>query len=298
MPLLRSCSVALAAALVQPLGPMYQADLYTVTLQSGTVYHWTSWDQDLTVGVHFFSSAPWLTRGKWALKNTMEVPTMELFIDDNTVTGFGGGTNSLRNQIHNGLFDGASVFLQRVYMPAPGDTTTFGTIDLFSGDVGAVSLMGARATLKVRGKNSRLDVSAPRNVYQPSCLHTFCDTGCTLNAATFTASFIVQASPAPTTSVLGWNVFTTGSLFKGGMITMTSGAASGQQRSIIDVHGTAPKTITLSRPLFVTPAAGDTFNAFQGCDKTLTTCDVTYSNKVNFRGFPFVPPPNTGAPGQ
>ena len=190
MPVLRPCSGALAAALAAgALAPgSAQADLFTVTLQNGTIYRWASFDVSLVVaGQTFFRGGlgpPWAKRGRWGVTNTMEVSTLEVVLDaDNTA--FAGGLN-LKTLIHNGYFDGASLLLQRVYMPTPGDTTTWGTVDIFSGDSGSAAITPVRMTLKVRSKNSRLSANAPRNVYQPGCLHTFCDTGCTLSAATFT----------------------------------------------------------------------------------------------------------------
>jgi uncharacterized phage protein (TIGR02218 family) len=294
--ILRPCSPALATALATQTG-LLQADLFTFTLQSATVYRWTSWDRDLVVaGNTFTSTGQYVNRGRWNVTNTMIVPTLEVTILD-TGAPFLGGL-MLRTQLHNGLFDGATLLLQRAIMPSPGDVTTLGTIDIFSGDVGAVTLLGAKATLKVRGKNSRLDANAPRNIYQPGCRHTFCDAGCTLNPASFTAPFHVTATPTPTRNLFGWSVGAATPTFRGGTLTFTSGANSGQARTIIDFNNSAPNSVTLSTPLPFVPANADTFTVFLACDKTLLTCDSIYSNKVNFLAFPYIPPPATTAPGQ
>jgi len=278
------------------------ADLFTVTLQSGTVYRWTSWDQILTVGSNAFASGnnaagqPWLSRSRWNVVNTMEIPTLEIFIDTTAVAGFAGGPTLLA-QIQNGLFDGATCLLQRVFMPTPGDTATWGTIDLFLGDIGAATLVAPRCTLKVRGKNSRLSVNTPRNVYQAGCTHTFCDPGCTLSAATFTFSYTVAASPAPTRTsfgVVGTPPIFGSVHFKGGTLKMTSGVDIGQSKGIIDI---AYPVVTLATPLLSTPVAGDALTIFSACDKTTANCTV-YSNFVNFRGFPYILPPGTTAAGQ
>jgi uncharacterized phage protein (TIGR02218 family) len=305
VPLLRPCSVALATALAGP-GPLWEADLFTVTLQSGTVYRWTSWEQDLVVAAHAFtSSGQWLSRGPWAIKNTMEVPTLEVVILAKAASFAGGGL--LMTQLHNGLFDGAAVFLQRLFMPSPGDAVSLGTIDIFSGDAGAVTLSGAQATLKVRGKNSRLSENAPRNVYQPGCVHTFCDSGCTLTASSFTIGYTVGAVATRTSILLpaATTYATPAQSLRGGTLTMINGVAAGQKRAIIDYATFTPPFlptqlvgITLAYPLTVAPSPGDVFTTFSGCDKTLLTCANVYNNKVNFRGFPFVPPPATNAPGQ
>jgi uncharacterized phage protein (TIGR02218 family) len=290
VPLLRPCSGALATALaggVEFLG----TDLFTVTLQTGTVYRWTSWDSDLVVSGHTFtSSGQWLQRGRWQVVNTMQVPTLEVTILTNAAS-FGGSGLSLRTQLHNGLFDGATLLLQRLYMPTAGDTSTWGTVNLFSGDVGAVQLSGAEAKLKIRGKSSRLSVNAPRNVYQPGCVHTFCDSGCTLNAATFTSSFTVLTATRTSVALTG----APSNPMQGGTLTMTSGAATGEVRGVVLSIGFL---IGVSYPFYVTPSPGDTLTLFSACDKTIATCTNVYNNKVNFRGFPFVPPPATAAVGQ
>jgi uncharacterized phage protein (TIGR02218 family) len=304
VPILRPCSGALATALATGVR-LDRADLFTISLLGASIYHWTSYDVDLTVaGQLFASSSQFLSRGRSRVINTMEVPTLEIYLLDTSTAGFTGvGTPRLRTQIHNGLLDGANVLLQRVFMPAgTTDTATYGTIDLFSGDVGAVELSeGAKATIKVRGKNSRLDVPAPVNVYQPGCIHTFCDAGCTLNPATFTVSRTVLASPTPTRTSIAFVSSSTALalLLKSGKVTMTSGPNSGQQRTITDALVVGANTIlTLTNPLFATPSAGDTFTTFQACDKTIPTCNAVYSNLANFRGFPFIPPPPATSVGQ
>jgi uncharacterized phage protein (TIGR02218 family) len=44
-------------------------------------------------------------------------------------------------------------------------------------------------------------------------------------------------------------------------------------------------------PLQSPPAAGDTFTVYFGCDHTPGTCRSKFNNLANFRGFPYVPPP-------
>ena len=40
-----------------------------------------------------------------------------------------------------------------------------------------------------------------------------------------------------------------------------------------------------------TPAAGDSFVVYWGCDHTLQACSTKFNNAARFRGFPNVPPP-------
>jgi len=50
-------------------------------------------------------------------------------------------------------------------------------------------------------------------------------------------------------------------------------------------------SLSLMYPLPATPAAGDAFTVAFGCDHTRGTCQGRFNNLANFRGFPFVPPP-------
>lgn len=267
------------------------ADLITLTTLGGTIYRWTSFDVALVVsGNTFTPGAPWVQRSRWNVANDMQVPTLELYVDSNAAV-FANGLG-LKALVIAGFFDGSTVLLQRVYMPFQSvNTSTYGTIDIFAGDVGAVSMGSIRATFKIRGKASRLGVMVPRNIYQPGCLHSFCDPGCTLSKATFTNTYTVTSGS--TRTVVNASTFSV--LLKGGTLTMTSGAAAGEVRSII--NATAGGVVTLSNPLTVAPLAGDTYSGFKGCAKTMAMC-TTYSNFINFRGFPYIPPPATTAVGQ
>ena len=300
MPVLRPAGGALTAALAAG-NIAYMADLFTFTILSGHVYRFTSFDTQLLVAGNLYGPClPWLSRGPWRVTNTMEVPTLEVYLQDNRLTsfstgGFGGGAANIKGQIQNGLLDGAAFTLSRVFMPTAGDTTTYGTVDLFFGVVGQINILGGKCTIKIKGKNNLLASMAPRDVYQPSCRHTFCDSGCGLSPVPFTANHTVQASPSPTPSVFGWTGGGTFALAKGGTVTFIGGVLQGETRGVIDATATA---LTFTIPFTQAPGIGDTFSLFQACDKTLNTCNVTFNNLINYGGFPYIPPPASTAVGQ
>jgi hypothetical protein len=295
---MRPASTALDLLLGNVNAPLFSGDLFTLTLQDGsTVYRWTSWVKDLLNnddGFTYISQRPWLTRSKWNVTNTMEVSTLDvnlLALND----GFAGGAD-IKAQIHNGLMDGATMLLQRAFMPTPDDTTTLGTIVLFGGIVSTIEpLTGNSAKIKVKGKNNKLAMNAPRNVYQVGCLHAFCDAGCTLSRGSFTTAYTVGAGP--TRTFLPWNGAAPGNAanYRFGSVQITSGPASGQWRT---VRAADSSGLTLVYPLYDLPVIGDGFNAFEGCDKTLNSGSgqscTDRSNQQNFRAFPFVPPAETG----
>lgn len=294
MSLLRQCSAALDLALRGGV-ELFKADLFQFTTSDGAAtYYWTSWSKDQTIGGHLYiSNAPWIKRGRWNLTNTMEVPSCTvtlLALND----GFQGGAN-IKLQSQNGLFDGATFLLSRVYMPvaAPDDVTTLGTIDIMAGRTGPATINGNSVILECKGKSDLLNQEAPRNVFQVGCLHAFCDLGCTLSRTDFTFPFTAGATDISTQFVPWTSPPAEPQVFVNGTLTMISGAASGQQRTIVAADSTG---VTLVYPLYELPTAGDTFTAFQGCSKNKDddsgqSC-TDYDNLQNFRAFPFVPPPN------
>lgn len=289
MSLLRSCSTALATALEGGV-PLWSADLFQFTLIDGvTNYCWTSFDSDIVYdGVTYVSKLPWLTRSKWGVANTMQVPSLDIYLRDLN-EAFDGGA-ALKQQIHNGLFDGATMLMSRAYMESPGDISALGAIELFGGMVAGIVITGSKVTITCKGKNNLLDQYAPRNVYQVGCSHNFCDVNCTLNAATYTAGYTVGSGPSAV--FIPWNGAAPGNYadYSNGVITFTSGPASGQSRTIMngDMSG-----LNLAYPLYEVPNIGDSFTAQQGCDKTLNTCQNVYNNLQHRRAFDFVPPPDT-----
>jgi uncharacterized phage protein (TIGR02218 family) len=60
---------------------------------------------------------------------------------------------------------------------------------------------------------------------------------------------------------------------------------------VATIKSASSSGLMLVYPLPNAPAAGDTFTAAQGCDHTMATCKDQFNNLSNFRGYPFVPPP-------
>lgn len=266
-------------------------ELFTVSLLSGTVYRWTSFDSNLTVAPYTWlaanGGAPLITRNRWGVKKTVEVPELELRLGaSDTLLG------NIKTEIHNGLFDGGRVEMDRVFMPTPGDTQ-FGYVLLFNGRMSGSVIDAEGVTLTAKGDNVLMNQQAPRNLYQTNCLHTFCDPECALLAANYTASgtlgVVANASNFAVT-VSGGLALT---LFNLGTITMTSGAALGQVRTIRIADTTA---VALTYPFYDLPANGDTCSLLMGCDRQQASCQTrttntgsSVSNIQHFRGYPYVP---------
>lgn len=291
--LLRPASAALEAAFASGV-PLWEADLFVFTLADGvTQYHWTSWDSDLRVGGILYSSrAPWLESSDWSVTNTLEVPTCTITLtslNDNFA-----GSGSIKTQIHNGLFDGASFLLSEAYMETPGAVDALGAVPVFGGKVGAIDLIGTQATITGKGKVNDLDQYVPRNLFQIGCNHAFCDAGCTLNRAAHTANFAVGRAPSPSAAFIPWATAPGNpAIYNLGTLAITSGAGAGQRRTI---ESSTSQGLILAYPLAIVPAIGDDFSAFEGCDKTFNSGSAqscaARNNTQHYRGYEFVPPPN------
>jgi hypothetical protein len=148
------------------------------------------------------------------------------------------------------------------------------------------------STFHINDYNYLMQTLMPRNLIMPSCRHTLFDSRCTLTAASFVQSAValagstrqkLLASPAAPGGSHTWQL---------GRITGTSGANNGISVTVASWNGS-----TGFQPQYPFPfniAAGDGFNFYPGCDKSIGNggCGSGgFNNISNFGGFPYVPVP-------
>jgi hypothetical protein len=194
---MKAASVALDTFLLQVIakgGNFFVADLYTFTLVSGTVVRWTSADESLTVGANTFTAAgPYLKRSKIRTSVGLSVDSLEINLLSAGVHHVAGIPVLIA--LERGMFDGATVRVERLFMPTFGDVS-LGTIVQFSGTVSEVPEIGrTHARIMVRSKLELLNVMMPKKVIHPGCGHTLFDAGCTLNPASFRVFGTVGSGP-------------------------------------------------------------------------------------------------------
>jgi uncharacterized phage protein (TIGR02218 family) len=269
------------------------AELFTFTLLTGAVDRWTSFNRNIAVASNTWLSpidgAPLVTRNRFSIKNTVEVPEFEIRLSCSDTL-----LSNLKAQVHNGLWDGARIEMDRVFMPTPGDTQ-YGYVLLFSGRASGAVIDAEGVTLTCKGDNVLMNQQAPRNLYQTNCLHTFCDSGCTLSESAYTFAGLTVGSGSNAGNI-AWNIpggFAS-TQFINGKVTMTSGTANGQIRT---VRYASNISLALTYPLYDAPAAGDTFNILLGCGRQQSDCENrspaaggSVNNVQHFRGYPYVPP--------
>lgn len=263
--------------------PCFKADLFTYTLANGAVYRYGTFDIPISYGGHTWSSAgPLMSRSQLSVRNTVEVPQLTMRLLPRAVDLING--KPMKEQLINGFFDGAVVQLERAFMATPGDTS-LGLILMFAGRHSKAESSGSGVMLTAKGDNVLMNQNAPKNLYQTTCLHNFCDAGCTLSAAANSISNTVGI--ASNRSQIVWGSLPGApAIYTQGVITFTSGPNDGAERS---VQVSASSGIYLDAPLDSDPVPGDTFSILRGCDKTSATC-TALANLQHYRGFEFVPP--------
>lgn len=259
-----------------PLSSGSIAELYTLTLQTGTIIRWTTADIDLT---HNALSYP----ATYASERSTIATRAGIDVDEVTVTLYPQPDQRLSGKTlpaftNQGGFDNARLQILRSH-------STY-AVHLFEGLVTDAKADRTQVELTVSATTVLLNIDMPRNVYTAGCLHTLFDGGCGVLKTAYAVTNSIRTTS--TNRVLESNVTADYQYYDLGTLTLTSGQAIGLTRTIKAFAG---GQFTLSNPLPVAPAIGDTFIAYPGCDKLLTTCTTKFSNKANYRGFPYIPVP-------
>lgn len=264
----------------------FTADVYRFDTKSGTAFQFTDADIDLDVPPYgsYVSKKVILERTKTRQVLGIEASTMTIKMSSDNVYTMGG--KPFLKALRSGYFDGAYVNVSKLFT-ADVNNITEGTINIFSGEVQNVEVSGLTAIITVVSDAYKLDTPFPKNTYQPSCSNTLYDGLCTAVKSSFSATG--TATGGTNTSVTSALSNASG-YFDLGTIKFTSGANNGLIRTVKSFYAGG---FTLYQPLPLPPSSGDTFIAYAGCDKTLSTCQSKFSNGNNFRGFPWIPSPET-----
>lgn len=268
-----------------------RANLYEITLPGGAVTRWTDSDLPLTVGGLPYGLGPNIEDSGVKSGRGVQVDTVELTFsadDTHTINGI-----PLLDFIQKNGLDGASFKLRRVYYPAWGQAEV-GSYTRFIGRFSEVMDAGeTQATIILASPMELLNVNAPVDVYQTSCLNVLFDSKCGLDREDYKALGVVGADPDDRS--FASNLATTARYYEQGSVIFTSGANLGQRRKVKS-HA-ADGFLTLSYPLPAIPEPGDTFDAYPGCDLKQGTCSAKFNNLLNvaggFRGQPYIPVPET-----
>jgi uncharacterized phage protein (TIGR02218 family) len=271
---------AINAARAAPDAQLAFAECFTFTLAAGAALTWTNVDLPVAYnGATFSATGPIVQGFKYKANVGLEVDKQQITIAARP-TDLISGAPAL-NAIRDGAFDGATVQRDRVFLTAIGGAV-IGGVTLFHGRVSTIDHVGrTQAQITVASDLVILDYEMPRNLYSPICGHTLYDSGCGVIRGTYSVSGVVGAG-----STAGL-ILTSAALVghAQGSLVFTSGVNANVRATVKSVASGASLTLPS------TPAAGDSFTVAYGCDHTRGACQGKFNNLANFRGFPFVPPP-------
>lgn len=282
-------------------GQFRKAELYDITLAGGTVLRFTDYDLPLTVGANTYASNVIVSRGSLTQRVGLDVQTLDLALSPqaDAPTAFTVAGMSLLQAVKLGFLDSARVTMYKVFMTMATNTdgslpvnTNGEAVTWFKGRVADSNAGRVTANLVVESDLSLLNVSMPRNLVQPGCLHTLFDAGCTLSKAANTSTGAITATGPNTATTFTTGLAQATDFFALGIITFTSGANAGVSRTIKG-HASTNGQITVYSPFPNVPATSDAFSIIPGCNKQQATCSSKFSNLTHFRGYPYVPVPET-----
>ncbi len=276
-----------------PSSNVYMADLYTFTLATGEVLRLSgaetaidcaAWAPgSVNSGGCAFALGPKFARTK--TKTDIGVEVSELDIEIYAGAADLIGTLTWQQAIRMGIFDGATLELDRAFMAPYGNVQ--GTTILFYGHTGEISCGRTKIEMKAVDMKDLLNIQMPRRLYQAACNHVFGDAMCGFNRSSLGATFACIAGTVQS-AVAGPIAPSPSTLFDQGTITGLTGANAGYTRQSTNVIS---GTVYMLKPWLFPVAIGDEFTLLPGCDHTVATCQGVFNNLANFGGFPYIPPP-------
>lgn len=315
---MRPCSAALETFLDNSLNrEVYIVDLFTMGLLTGEVFRWTAGVGAVTVPAagfpagsinvgadRAFSVGPRFGRSKVTTKVGIE-PTevlVDIFASVNDLVG----DFPFAEAIRIGLFDGAVVEIDRLFVPPGGAgiflDTSLGCLLWFYGRIAETTAGRSKIELRVKGLTDLLAIQQmPRRIYGANCTHVFGDLMCgydrvlgknALGASTGIGQVNITAGGGSDGGhiVAGFSP-SPSSIYNGGTLIGVTGANTGAYRTISTVSG---GSVFVVKTFLSNVVPGDTFHALPGCDHTTATCNGPFNNLLRNGSFAYIPPPEMG----
>lgn len=184
--------------------------------------------------------------------------------------------------------------------------TRYHTVDnvwaqFWQGFASGIAYSGTTAAFRIpSGMNDSFSADVPSVVAQRLCNHVLYDSFCTINPASF------QISTTISTISADGKTFDIGAATPGPQTTVISGITqivpwalhglfthvpSGEKRTITGQASTTNVTVQTQFPNF-SLHVGDAILVNAGCDHSVVTCALKFSNGVNHGGHPYMLPSN------
>jgi uncharacterized phage protein (TIGR02218 family) len=290
---MKSAATALVAYLngLRPTSdaPLQTGDLFTIWLANGSILTYTDLDLAVASNGYVYSASSVLVSGlRYKASLGVNVDQQKISISARRTDTLGGVP--FLQALQQGAFDGAIIQRERAFFSSwattGGSLVPIGTVIMFKGRVASIDEIGrTTAQITVKADTVFLDIDMPRRLWSPQCTHVLYGSGCGLARGTYSTS--AAAGSGSGNNYVRWSGAS--QAFVQGAIVFTSGENSGAQATVKWVdNGTG---LGLAYPLPYPPQAGDAFTVAQGCDHTMAACQNKFNNLSNFRGYPYVPPP-------
>lgn len=172
-----------------------------------------------------------------------------------------------------------SIFLDKLESPEDATMLFDGVIDKPSITENSMGIQVV-SRLELKKKTGRL--------YQLMCGWIFGGSHCAFDRASTSAAGNVETNS--TTSIIydTTNRTEADDYWNDGVIVFSTGVNNRQKRRVTNFDN-ATGGIAMDIILPNTPAVGDNYTIYQGCDKTLSICNSRFSNRVNYGGFHTLP---------
>jgi len=249
--------------------------LISIVQTNGTWIGLTDLDVDVDVNGLVFVSAS-------GYEPTDYESNVSTGVNNADISGLLGSAGFTITEATSGNFDNAEVIIT---LYDYGNSTVVRRIA--RGFWGEVKSDRGKYTAEFRALSQQLNNAICRTI-QATCDAEFCDTRCSLDAATYTVTGTLT-SVTSQQEVVDTSRTEADDHFRYGKLTITRGENAGISRDV--KHSLATGEITFYRPFPFLPLVDDEYELIEGCDKTFTDC-LNRSNQENFRGFPSVPSPD------
>jgi hypothetical protein len=150
---------------------------------------------------------------------------------------------------------------------------------IWIGYVVSIAIDRHTAKISVPARTAQaLTISVPTMLVDSSCTNVLYDAGCAAVRGSFTISATVSAVDGRSVTVSSMS----GNPDQWAQFGELIHVSSGEQMMIIDQTGTA---ITMQAPI-AEMRLGDSIQIAAGCDHSIDTCSLKFSNVVNYGGLP------------
>lgn len=264
------------------------SDLYTVTLNSGTVLRLADFDVNIVYNKNIYKANSIIFSSK-ETKNSVGFG-----VDNIDITAYYDNSDIIVNgltfaqALRVGYIDNANIVIEIAFLDTYGNI--IGVIEDFTGGLQIEQFTRYKASLTAVANLSQLSNKLPKNVYATSCINSLYDNVCKVKRENYTYyGKLLEGSTSTKLKVDIEYTLADGWLNRGAIEFTTGHNAT--IRTSIKSH--TDGLLVLSKPLPYKIATGDNFFVYAGCERTRAACKDKFNNSSNYRGFNYIPPPES-----